>query len=184
MRTRNKLLEVGVSAALLLTAVAGAAPPPSLEYEVKAAFLYNLAVLTEWPTNTWAKPDEALVIGVLGDDPFGPALEKVLAGKTVLGRPIQLRRFGKVTEVEACHVLFISAAETDHWPALCESLTRRPMLTVSDMGTFCRRGGMVRLAKRTDDSIGLQINPGAAERVKLKLSSRLLALAKIQPTEP
>jgi hypothetical protein len=159
------------------------AAPPAPEYEVKAAFLYNFAVLTEWPTNTWAKPDEPVVIGVLGADPFGPALEKILGGKQVLGRPVRLARFQRAADVGVCHVLFVSAAEAERWPATKDALAARPVLTVSDRERFCRQGGMVQLVQRADGSIGLVVNPGAVERAKLKLSSRLLALAKIEPTE-
>ena len=173
-----------LGSAFLIRGAVAAPPPATPEYEVKAAFLYNLAVLTVWPTNTWAKPDAPLVIGVLGADPFGPVLEKVLAGKKVAGRPVELRRYAPVAEVTGCHVLFVSGPVTEQWPAIREALAQRPILTVSDGERFCRQGGMVRLVKRGDGSIGLQANPGAAERANLKLSSRLLELASIQPTEP
>jgi hypothetical protein len=153
------------------------------EYEVKAAFLYNLAVLTEWPERTWTKPDEPLVIGVLGEDPFGRALEGVLAGKQVFGRPVRLERYARVEDVGRCHVLFISRREAERWPAIRQTLAGRALLTVSDMDRFCLNGGMVRLVKRTDDTIGLHVNPGEAERAGLKLSARLLQLAQIRQTE-
>jgi hypothetical protein len=180
LRTTIRLLVLGLS--LAGTGVR-ADEPRGNEYQVKAAFLYNLAVLTEWPTNALPAGDSPLVIGVLGADPFGAVLDETLRNKRIGPHPVRVARFARVEDVRDCHLLFVAGAEDARLPAIITALANRPILTVGDVERFGARGGMVRLAKRADGTIGLRINPGAAQRAGLKLSSRLLRLATLVTTE-
>lgn len=152
------------------------------EYKIKAAFLYNFAVLTEWPDTAFDFPKQPLTIGVLGKDPFGRTLEKTMRGKTVHGRKIEIARYKTVEQIEHCHLLFISSSEEKQVEEILTRLAGRPILTVSEIDRFNYKGGVIWLQKQ-EDQIKFRIRRSAARKAKLKLSSRLLALA-INATPP
>lgn len=80
---------------LLWSAPSRSAEAPS-EYQVKAAFLYKFARFVEWPATSFADSTAPLVIGILGEDPFGPMLDQAITGKSVQGRPLQILRFTRL----------------------------------------------------------------------------------------
>jgi hypothetical protein len=158
-------------------ATASAAPPrASSEYEVKAAFIYNFAKFVEWPSAAGA--DMPFVVTVLGEDPFGQALEDALRGKSVGGRPIVLRRARALDEVGPSQILFISDSEKPALPSILEELATDPVLTVGDMGQFAARGGVIGF-RLEGERIRLDVSLAAAERSRLRLSSQLLQIARI-----
>lgn len=162
----------------------GAAPEPaetpSREYLIKAAFLYNFAKFTEWPEGTFAEDTDTLNICVLGEDPFGGALQSI-ENKPVRGRPVAVRRVSDVQGGLACHLLFISESEEPRLPAILRALGNRPILTIADIPDFARAGGIIRLKTNLQDQVRFEINLGIAKRAGLRLSSRLLGLAEITP---
>src|SRR6187551_312193 len=100
---------------LLLLALGTPAALPaqvSREYDVKAAFLYNFITFTEWPEEAFSTPASPYVIGVLGDDPFGRALDEIVNGERIKGRPLVVRRVDQVGDARRCHILFISNSES------------------------------------------------------------------------
>lgn len=148
------------------------------EYQVKAVFLFNFAQFVDWPAEASADSDTTLVIGVLGDDPFGGVLDQTVRDERLNGRPFQVRRYQSVDEIKICHILFISRSEAGRPEGILAGLKHRPILTVSDAEGFAERGGMIRFV--TDRSrIRLQINPEAAEAAHLTISSKLLRVAEI-----
>jgi hypothetical protein len=148
------------------------------EYKVKAAFLYNFAKLTEWPSNTFASAQSPFIIGVLGSDPFGKTLDEVVAGRKVHDHPIFLKRFESRRDATNCHLLFVSASERSRNPAILSKLKNQPVLTIGETEGFARQGGVIELVKG-EENIRFEINPEAAERSQLKLSSKLLRLGTI-----
>jgi hypothetical protein len=167
---------------LVMWAAAGtAAPAPaqaSPEYQLKAVFLFNFAQFVEWPASAFPGPDAPLVICILGDDPFGPYLDETIRGESVNNRPLSIRRYRTVQEIESCHILFVSRREQGHLQEILDSLKGRSILTVSDFEGFASRGGMIRFV--TDrNRIRLRINLEAARAANLTLSSKLLRPAQI-----
>jgi YfiR/HmsC-like len=168
----------GLATAALLFGLSG---PPLLraqtaaEYELKAAFLYKFASFVEWPHGS---AEHSLCIGVIGRDPFGADLDRVVQGKTVNGRPFRIRRFESGKAVGGCQIVFISSSERDRLPSILDLLKGTPTLTVGDVPGFCQSGGMITL-RLVGDHIRLQINLEAAERSNLQLSSKLLSLASV-----
>src|SRR5712671_1136794 len=75
------------------------------EYSLKAAYLFNFTQFIEWPSNRFASAEAPIVIGALGEDPFGVALDQAVKGKTLGARPFEVRRFKQVSDVRQCHVL-------------------------------------------------------------------------------
>ena len=148
------------------------------EYELKAAFLYKLALFVEWPESSFPHARSPLLIGILGKDPFGPHLRKAVEGKRISNRSIVLKACRDVGEAKDCHLLFISSTEKPNLPQILGDLQRLGVLTVGDVEDFATLGGIINLvaAERT---VRFQINPDAAQRAGLKISSQMLELAQI-----
>jgi hypothetical protein len=165
---------------LALVSSSGAESTPTNEYQLKAVFLFNFVQFVQWPPAAFESPDAAIVIGILGNDPFEGALDDAVAGEMVRGRRIVVRRFTRVEDARTAHVLFVSAAERANVDRVLASLRSRPILTVSDSAGFARRGGTI--AFYFDGAkLKFEINPAEAQRNGLQLSSQLLNLARIAP---
>ena len=164
-------------AAALSPAYAQGPPAARLEYQIKAAFLYNFARFVDWPAEKQNEKNQILV-GIYGKDPFGSTLEQTLQGKTVGGRPLAIRRLTTLAGVKQCHILFISSAEKKNLGLILEVAGEGGVLTVGESAKFAEEGGMVNFAMR-DNTVGLEVNVSAAERAHLTISSKLLRLAKL-----
>jgi len=165
------------------------APSPS-EYQLKAVFLYNFAKFVEWPAECFADPGAPIILGILGTDPFGTAIDQTIEGKTVKGRKLAIKRFEKIEDLgspsarkkkECYHILFISSSHSatrERLAKILETLKDSSVLTVSEVKQFAQRGGMVNFIVK-EKKIRFEINVDAVERAKLKISSKLLKLAQI-----
>jgi len=147
------------------------------EYKIKAAYLYNFTKFVEWPAEVFADTSLTLSICIIGEDPFGKAIDTI-KDKTVKGRKLSIRRFTSIDDLKECHVIFISPSEKKNLARILEKIKDMHMLTVSDMDGFADRGGMINLNK-VKNKIRLEINLDAAEQSGLKVSSKLLNIAKI-----
>jgi len=144
------------------------------EYEVKAAFLYNFTKFIEW---TKMPDSDVFNICILGDDPFGIALDQLVKGKAAYGRKIQIQRLKEPVEARQCQIVFVRREEETKAAKLVEAVRGTQALTVSERGKFARTGGMVYLSTK-DGHVSVGINPAAAETAGLKVSAKLLSLAK------
>lgn len=155
---------------------------PSREYQIKAVFLFNFTQFVEWPDSVFHEPQVPLVIGILGEDPFGSYLDETIVGEEMSDHPLVIRRYGRIEEIKICHILFISQTETDHLEEIFASLKGRSILTVGDAASFTKQGGMIQFVTE-QNKIQLQINAEAARGVDLTISSKLLRLAEIVTTQ-
>lgn len=153
---------------------------PDREYRVKAVFLYNFAQFVQWPQGSFPDSGSPLVVGVLGSDPFNFYLDEVVKGEQVGGHPIKVVRHEKIEDVKDCHVLFVSASETQRLAPILSSLKARKILTVGESDLFSRMGGMVSFVTR-QGKIRLKVNLEAVQAADLTLSAKLLRLAEIVP---
>lgn len=175
---------VGCTAALLVLVslgepLAGGSPEDGLdEYQVKAAFLYNFAKFVEWPAGTFPTSKEPLAICVLGQNPFGHSLEDAVTGKAVEGRPLIIRYITNVKQITACQMLFIASAEGKRATPIIGAINTQGVLTIEDSDTDGTAGEVINL-RLARGKVRFDINVEAAERAKLRISSRLLALARI-----
>jgi hypothetical protein len=150
----------------------------SKEYKVKAAFLFNFSQFVEWPAEAFPEAQTPLVIGVVGEDPFGAYLDEIVRGEKVKDHTLVVQRFHQVEEIKACHILFISQSETKHLEQILASLKGRSILTVGDAEDFAKNGGMIRfVAEKT--KIRFRVNLVAAKAANLTISSKLLRPAEI-----
>ncbi len=148
------------------------------EYQVKAAFLFNFAKFVEWPPSAFSDPKQPLDICVYGHDPFGTALEDALLGKTIGERRVGLGRATQFQDLASCHVVFVSALVRESAADLANRLKGRAVLLVGESEGFAASGGTIQFTIE-DNRVHFVINPDAADRAGLKISSKLLALAKI-----
>ncbi len=156
-------------------------PEISREYLIKAAILFNFAKFASWPDTAFSDPDAPLRICVLGEDPFGAALES-LNGKQVRHRPLATKRLAGLEGAPQCHILFVSASEESRLATILDYVSKLPILTVADIGRFANSGGIIAL-KEVDNRSRIEVNLGAAELAGLKLSSKLLRLADTVSTQ-
>ncbi|HJQ22981.1 MAG TPA: YfiR family protein [Blastocatellia bacterium] len=175
---RWRLARRAVSALLAALIIGPSAPAQTAnEYQVKAAFLFNFVKFIEWPAEAFSDDGAPLVIGVIGQDPFGGHLDQAISGKSVNGRQLLVRRFKWGEDVRACHVLFISASERKHLAQIIASLRGAAVLTVGDMDQFTQQGGGINFVTEAS-KLRFEINASVAEQARLKISSKLLALAR------
>ena len=162
---------------LLTASVAQAAEPAVEEYQVKAAFLFNFAKFIEWPASAFQSADEPICICVFGKNPFGPALEDAVRGNTVGGRGFVVREVSSARQAAPCHILFVESSKQKQVRQLCEELKEFSILTVGDTEGFTANGGVINF-KLKDARVRFEIAVDAAERAKLRISSKLLSLAE------
>ena len=153
-------------------------PSAAQEYDLKAAFLFNFAGFVEWPADAFADAGAPLTIGVLGDDPFGSSLDELVAGETIRNRPLLVRRYRTVEEVEGCQILFVSSSEAERLDQIARVLARRSILTVGESKDFALRAGIIGF-ELTERRLRLRINLAAASDARLTISSKLLRQAQI-----
>jgi len=145
------------------------------EYQVKAVFLFNFAQFVSWPSQP---PDAPLVIGILGDDPFGSYLDETVRGEKVNGRPLTIQRLRRGAEPRNANILFIAQSERERAAQLVSNLKGRSVLTVSDIDGFAELGGMIQLFTE-NKKIRMRINLDAVRAANLKVSSKLLRVAEV-----
>jgi YfiR/HmsC-like len=155
----------------------------SSEYLIKAGFIYNFAKFVEWPSASFSQPESPIVIGVLGTDPFGSVLDRIVADKKIGSRGFVVRRYKwskDLKDLRDCQILFISASEKAHTDEIVEFVKWLPILTIGETPGFAERGGVIRFTLE-DNRVRFEVNVDAARKANLNISSRLLTLAKIIP---
>jgi hypothetical protein len=167
-----------------LIMVPGAAAQDSvpLEYEVKAAFLFNFGKFVSWPTTGFVGTNAPMVIGVLGGNPFKDDLKNMIAGKSINGHPLVVRLLAAPDAGRNCQILFICRAAQKDATAILASLHGANVLTVTEnLPHFASSGFAINLVMAAD-TIRFEINNPAAEQAGLTISSKLRSLAL--PAEP
>jgi len=153
------------------------------EYQVKAAYLYNFGRFVEWPAKLTTANTGSFTICVLGDDPFGPALDTTLAGEMIGNQKVAARRISSLQESVDCQILFISLSEAKRLNRIIEALGNSAVLTVSDIPQFSQRWGMIQLVME-GNRIRFEVNLAATQRAGLTLSSELLKVATAVRKDP
>jgi uncharacterized protein DUF4154 len=147
------------------------------EYQVKARFLGNFAKYVEWPSESFKSANDPIVICILGNDPFGGALDQAVDGKEVAGRRFLVRPISNVPPDLTCHILFVPASERKRFRSMAASIENSAILTVGEIQGFPADGGVINFGIE-DGRVRFEINPEAAGRKHLRISSRLLSLAR------
>jgi len=151
---------------------------PTKEYEIKAAFLFNFVQFVKWPPAAFASPDAPLCIGILGPDPFAGALDDTIRGEAVNGHKLVLQRSNNIDDLRGCQMIFVARSEANDVGPILTAVNSGPILTVSEIDHFAQDGGDIGFYL-SNGKVRFEINPEAARRVGLKISSQLLALGRI-----
>ncbi len=155
------------------------------EYEVKTAFVYNMAKLVEWPADTWHSPGEPIRFGFLGEQPSRTLIKKSFTNRTAQGRPVEAYVVATVEEMRQCHVLFVHRDEYHRLPIVARAIRGRPVLLVTDTAVP-EPAALLPISPRpkpvvhfvvVDGKVRFQINPEAAREAGLVISSKLLRLS-------
>jgi hypothetical protein len=179
-----KYLQRFIAAAAVLLVGAQVLPPtahaesPTREYQVKAAFVFNFAQFTDWPATAFDTPDAPLVITVVGTNPYGNAIEQVTRDKKVGGRDVNVRYVANASAVGRTHVLVVCPSENGRAGGAVNAAAKSAVLTVGEGEDFSAIGGVVRFFAE-DNKLRFEINPAAAQRAGLKVSAKLMQLARI-----
>jgi hypothetical protein len=152
----------------------GQTRPGADEYQAKGAFLLNFARFVEWPATPLRAP---LTITVFGRDPFGSWLTQLAEGKSIGDRPVHVRYAAQLQDIKPSDVLFIGASERGRMLDVLRFVGRDSVLTVSDAEEFLDRGGVIQFVM-DDNRVRFEVNESAARQAKLRISSRLLGLAR------
>jgi hypothetical protein len=168
-------LRVPLLLALLLAVPALAGAQTAAEYDVKAAFLYNFAKFVDWPPAAFPDPN-SLRICVLGEDPFGKSLQAV-TDEQVGGHKLIVTRTESLAKPTGCQILFISRSERERLAQILAAVKGSPVLTVGDTDGFANRGVMINFVLE-GSKVRFEINTESADRAGIKISSKLLQLAK------
>jgi hypothetical protein len=152
----------------------GPVGPNSLENQVKAAFLLNFTKFIEWPADS-AKPDTPFTICILADEPIGSALDQIVAGETVNGRPLVVQRI-KREPVKSCQIVFVGKPEKGADELL--NSFGPGVLTVGDGDAMLHDGAIIAFVI-DNRRVRFDINLNAAKKADLKISSKLLSVAKM-----
>lgn len=155
--------------------LARAAEEEPLEYQVKAAFLLNFTKFVEWPPVAFADEHSPLAICILGEDPFGDALNEIVKGEAVNGREIVVSRIARPPAPKACQVMFVARAEKDVRKMLGE--LGPGVLTVGEGERFLQDGGVVAFVIE-NRRVRFDIDQRAAAKGMLNISSRLMNVAR------
>ena len=153
------------------------------EYQVKAAFLYNFAKFVEWPPGTFANPQEPIGICIVGQSPFGLALDDTVRGKKIGDRAFAVRSVPDTQQATRCQIVFICASERKRTRALLDALKGAPALTVGETDDFTALGGIIGF-KLDGTRVRIQVAVDVAEHTRLRISSKLLSLAEIVKRQP
>lgn len=138
--------------------------------------LLQFAQSVQWPERV-LPPGAPIVIGIVGEDPFGQTLDQLAAARLANGHPFQVRRLAWNEDLTHCHLLFISPTETQHIDAILAVTRGTSILTVACADGFAARGGMIQMLP-VQDGMDYDVNPGAAALARLKISPELVQLAR------
>lgn len=160
------------------SALPSAGPPDSQarEYDVKAAYIFNLLPFTTWPATAFPAPDAPFNLCVASPNPFGETLRQTFQNERVGSHPIALLQVASPVEVHDCHVLFVGS-NADATGALEQTAQNLPMLTIGESSQFEQRGGLITFVME-QGRVRFDVNQTAAARANLQFSSKILQVAR------
>jgi len=148
-----------------------------LEYRIKAAFVCKFASYVEWPPEAFAQADSPIVIGVMATDAVVDELTRTAAGLSADGRPLVVRRLPRGASLANAHLVYIASSEESRLADTLAALKGQPVLVVTESSRAAALGSMINFVV-VDDKVRFDIAPQAAELGRLKISARLLGVAR------
>jgi hypothetical protein len=173
-----------LAAGLFLHGSAAAQPvpeatlPPSVEYQIKADFVYTVAKFVDWPEGAFASPAAPLTFGIVGSDGVADAISQALHGKKVHERPIRTVHVTDPRRALECQILYVSESDPARVKALLDQVGTASILTIGEAGDFAARGGILGL-HLSDTLVQFEVNMQSAERAGIAISSKILRLGQV-----
>lgn len=175
-RARRSVSALTVCLLALLPAPAARAEDESLEYAVKATYLYKFAPFVEWPDRAFDSPSSPLDLCVVGDDPFGRILDRAVEGQRIGQRPIEIRRLRTVGRDSGCDIMYVAGSPAQPAAEILETVRGTPVLTVTDAARDGDAKGIIHFVIY-DDRVRFEIDDQTAAENGLMISSKVLSLA-------
>lgn len=147
----------------------------TLEYAVKAAYLFKFTPFVEWPSSAFPAPNSPFNVCVLGGDPFGGMLDQTVGGHQVGEHPVKVLRPQTADAAGVCHILYVGGARAPVAAAALSKLRGSPILTVTEQ-TLGVSGGVVQFLVK-DGHVRFTIDANAAAANRMTISAKLLSLA-------
>ncbi len=148
------------------------------EFDVKAAYVYNFAKFIDWPQNYFTEKD-IIIIGVYKNQPFGEALERILADQKIKDKYWEIKFMNTLDDVTPCDIIFINTSSTQETILLLKKIDKNSTLTIgNNVPNFCQYGGIINFTTK-NEAKRFEINNNSAIKHNLKISSKLLTLARI-----
>ena len=148
----------------------------SLEYAVKATYLYKFAPFVDWPPGAFASPSSAVNLCVIGDDPFGDILDRAVRGQEVGDRPIAVRRLRTVDQNSGCHIMYVTGSDRQSVTEALDAVRGTPVLTITNSASRAGAQGVIHFVI-VGNRVRFEIDDQAAARNGITISSKLLSLA-------
>jgi hypothetical protein len=162
---------------LAIADLAYGAGPVAEEYQVKGAFLLNFTKFVDWPPQAFKGPGDPIAICILGENPFGPGLDRAARETVVANRTVSVRQVSDGQQAGQCQIVFMGASERKRSRAWLESMRGQSVLTVGEFEGFLANGGVVNF-KLEGERVRIEIDTAAADRAGLHISAKLLNLAQ------
>lgn len=176
-KMRTGLLLLVLCAALSLPCAVLAEQSRPEEYEIKAAFIYNMLQFVEWPAGELSA-HENMAVCIYGKNPFGASLDSI-ESKKVWGKSLLLRKIGNLQQIRHCQIIFISSSEKNVLPVILNTTRGLPILTIGDTEGFSEQGVIINFFMADNNKVRFEINKEALRMAGLKISSHLLKLSRI-----
>ena len=148
------------------------------EYEIKAGFLFNFTKFVEWPSGAFVNSNAPIILGIVGENPFGSLLREAAAGKAINGRAVLVRQFKEGEDLRSCQILFIASTDKKQLTQTLEKLKGSMVLTVGEGSVFTRSGGMIAFVVE-GNKVRLEIDLEAVSEANLKISAKVIAVARL-----
>ncbi len=184
-RRRGAVVTFSMRAALVLSVVLTLTLSQSAQAQrgaelnkLKAAFIFQFTNFVEWPADAFENNSSTFVIGVMGNDTVKDIIESAVKGKTISGRKVSVQSVSSTSDLSSFQIVFVDNSERRSVPDLVDRYMDHPILTIGDSDSFTKEGGVIRLY-RQGSKLRIEINIDAAERAKLKISSKLLSLGRV-----
>ena len=178
MSRRRGITETALLVATLLSGASADTQAGTNEAQVKAAFVYNFLKFVAWPEGTFKRPNDALVVAMVGDGPTAEATERLLAHKQVGERPLVLRHLKWDEPLTGVHAVLVNERDAKKLRRILEETASGGILSIGEGAEFATRGGVIALLVE-ERMVRFDIDTDAAVAARLKVSSKLLAVARL-----
>lgn len=172
----RKILAVLLTLCVGLAAFCHGSTEVGSEYQTKAAQIYSFTKFIDWPAKKFSSSGSPFIIGVYGSDDITDFLRESFQSRRIKDRPIEIRQLTNKAELVGCHLVFVSRSLRERLSSILSEMRHENILSVGEADNFLKSGGVINFLN-VDGDIRFQINPDAANRERLKVSSKLLQIS-------